>query len=167
MKNNLMMDFSVDKGNRKIRVKREFAAPLDKVWAAWTQRELLDKWWAPKPWEAKTKSLDFTPGGMWLYAMVGPDGTTHWSRSDYQSINPQESFSWLSAFCDSEGNMDETLSRSNWNNGFNEEQGATFVTIEITYQNIADMEMMIEMGFKEGFTAGLQNLEDLFTEGQL
>ena len=32
------MDFVVDKENRRVKVVREFAAPLSKVWAAWTQR---------------------------------------------------------------------------------------------------------------------------------
>ena len=45
----LLMDFSVDKENKRISVKREFAAPLSRVWAAWTESELLDQWWAPKP----------------------------------------------------------------------------------------------------------------------
>ncbi|MDZ7624970.1 MAG: SRPBCC domain-containing protein [Ignavibacteriaceae bacterium] len=61
------MDFIVDKQNNKVKVTREFAAPLSKVWAAWTQSELLDQWWAPKPWKAKTKEMEFKEGGHWLY----------------------------------------------------------------------------------------------------
>ena len=38
------MNFVIDKENRKVKVAREFAAPLSKVWSAWTQSELLDKW---------------------------------------------------------------------------------------------------------------------------
>jgi uncharacterized protein YndB with AHSA1/START domain len=49
------MNFVVDKQNNKVKVTREFAAPLSKVWAAWTQSELLDQWWAPKPWKAKQR----------------------------------------------------------------------------------------------------------------
>ncbi|HYG14458.1 MAG TPA: SRPBCC domain-containing protein, partial [Bacteroidia bacterium] len=77
MKNNLLMDFNVDKANRKIKVTREFAAPLSQVWEAWTNSQVLDQWWAPKPWKAKTKTMNFTEGGYWLYAMVGPEGEEH------------------------------------------------------------------------------------------
>jgi uncharacterized protein YndB with AHSA1/START domain len=59
MKSDLFMEFTVDKANSKVSVKREFAAPLQDVWAAWTESELLDQWWAPKPWKAKTKIMDF------------------------------------------------------------------------------------------------------------
>jgi len=63
MKSNLFVNFSVDKENKVINVERAFAAPISKVWSAWTEREILDQWWAPKPWKAKTKSLDFSVGG--------------------------------------------------------------------------------------------------------
>lgn len=155
------MNFSVDKENKKIRVEREFAATLDRVWAAWTQSELLDQWWAPKPWKAETKSMDFSEGGFWLYAMVGPDGTRHWARADYKDIKDQKSFSTFDAFCDEQGNINTDFERSLWNNSFKEQSGSTFVNIEITYKDVASLEKIIEMGFKEGFTAGLENLDAL------
>ena len=59
MSHNLAFDFSVDKENKKITVTREFAAELALVWKAYTTKEILDQWWAPKPWKAKTNSMDF------------------------------------------------------------------------------------------------------------
>ncbi len=50
-----------DVANKKIVVVREFDAPLEEVWKAWTEKELLDQWWAPRPWKAKTKNYGF-PG---------------------------------------------------------------------------------------------------------
>jgi len=54
-----------DLTNRKLNVTRAFSAPVEKVWRAWTEAEQLDKWWAPRPWKAITKTMDFTPGGFW------------------------------------------------------------------------------------------------------
>ena len=48
---NLLFDFSVNKENKTITVQREFAASLDLVWEAWTNPQLLDQWWAPKPFK--------------------------------------------------------------------------------------------------------------------
>ena len=62
MKRALLFDFSVDKEKNTINVKREFAAELSMVWAAWTEPELLDLWWAPRPYYTKTKSMDFREG---------------------------------------------------------------------------------------------------------
>ncbi|RZJ28814.1 MAG: SRPBCC domain-containing protein [Flavobacterium sp.] len=167
MNANLLFDFNVDKANKKVIVKREFPAPVNKVWAAWTESELLDKWWAPKPWKAETKSMDFTPGGRWLYAMVSPEGQKHWSLSDYQQIEPQKSFSALNAFSDSDGNIDPAIGRSSWTNTFSDAgNGVTLVNVEIRHDKLEDLEKYIEMGFKEGFTMGLGNLEELLASQQ-
>ena len=157
------MNFSVDKENRKIKVEREFAAPVANVWAAWTQAELLDQWWAPKPYQTKTKKMDFRDGGYWLYAMAGPEGDTHWCRADYSNIRPLKGFSIRDAFCDEQGKINETFPRSSWVNTFREENTAsTIVTIEINYDKVEDLEKYIEMGFREGFTAAMENLDEIF-----
>ena len=58
MNTNLLFDFTVNKETNTIHVKREFAANLHFVWDAWTKPELLDLWWAPKPYRTVTKSMD-------------------------------------------------------------------------------------------------------------
>ena len=68
-KNNLLFDFTVDKSKKTVFVNREFAAELSLVWDAFTKQEILDQWWAPKPWESKTKAMDFKVGGHRFYAM--------------------------------------------------------------------------------------------------
>ena len=161
MKSSLLMDFFVDKKSKKIKVKREFASPVSKVWAAWTESHLLDQWWAPKPWQARTKTMDFKAGGYWLYAMVGPEGEKHWARADFKSIVPLKSFSAVDTFCDENGNIDHTFPKAFWTNEFNGYDHSTVVSIEITYEKLADLEKYIEMGFKEGFTAALENLDEL------
>lgn len=105
--------------------------------------------------------MDFKEGGYWLYAMIGPDGTVHWSRADFKSITPLQSFAAQDAFCDEEGNINHALPSSRWNNEFRETSQATMVTIEIEYDELSDLEKIIEMGFKEGFTAALENLNSL------
>ena len=71
MANNNQIQIVKDLPNRKITITRKFEAPLEDVWRAWTERDLLDKWWMPKPWVAKTKSLSFEVGGNWLFSTKG------------------------------------------------------------------------------------------------
>ena len=105
MKNTLLFDFTVDKTAKKVFVNREFDADLSLVWDAFTKQEILDQWWAPKPWESKTKSMNFEVGGRRLYAMVGPEGQEHWSIEEFTSITPKTNFKMFSAFADSNGNI--------------------------------------------------------------
>ncbi len=160
-----LFDFSVNKKDKTISVKREFAATVDMVWAAWTQPELLDQWWAPKPYQTKTKSMDFREGGSWLYYMLSPANEKHWCRADYKKIVSLKSFSALDAFCDEQGNINKEFPRSLWTNVFSEINQTTTVNITIAYDQIADLEKIISLGFKEGFTAALGNL-DQYLEAQ-
>ncbi len=55
MSNDLLFDFTVDKATKTATINREFAADLSLVWDAFTRQEILDQWWAPKPWASKQK----------------------------------------------------------------------------------------------------------------
>lgn len=95
----------MNKENNTIHVQREFNANLPFVWDAWTKPELLDQWWAPKPYQTITKSMDFREGGYWHYSMKGPNADCHWCRADYEHIDPHVTFSGLDAFCDEDGKI--------------------------------------------------------------
>jgi len=153
--------FSKDAANKKISVVREFDAPLEQVWKAWTEPELLDQWWAPKPWKANTKSMDFREGGLWLYYMQGPDDTRHYCRVDYKTIIPNKSFIAVDSFCDENGNITKEFPSMQWKNVFSRSGTGTKVEVEIAFNTEADLEKIIEMGFKEGFAAAHGNLDEL------
>ena len=158
---NKQTTISKDAANKKLIVVREFDAPLEEVWKAWTEKDLLDQWWAPKPWKAKTKTMDFREGGMWLYSMVGPDGRESYCRADFETIVPNKNFSAEDAFCDENGNVTHDIPGMHWKNEFSATDAGTKVEVEITFTTEADMEKIIEMGFKEGFTAAHDNLDEL------
>lgn len=105
MKNNLLFDFTVDKTTNTVFVNREFAADLSLVWDAFTKQEILDQWWAPKPWASRTKSMDFKKGGRRFYAMVSPEGQEHWSIQDFTSVSPTTNFKFVDAFADKDQNI--------------------------------------------------------------
>ena len=157
--NNLLFDFSVDKSTKKVFINREFDADLSLVWDAFTKQEILDQWWAPKPWASKTKFMNFEVGGRRFYAMVSPEGQERWSIQKYTSISPKNNFKMLNAFADKDENPE--LPGSEWDLNFSEQDGKTKVSIRIYNESLARMEKMIEMGFQEGFTMGLQQLDEL------
>ena len=135
---NLAFDFSVNRENNTINVKRVFAAALPLVWDAYTNSEILDQWWAPKPWKARTKKMDFREGGQWLYAMVGPQGEEHWAIATYTD-----------------------LPKSRWEVHFSDLGHHTRVEMRISYDDLAQLEATIQMGFKEGLSMAMEGLDEL------
>lgn len=161
MKPTLLFDFIIDKENKTIHIVREFASNIQLVWKAWTTPELLDQWWGPQPWRAETKSMDFREGGHWLYAMVGPDGEKHWSKSDFISISKEKSFSSRGGFSDENGTINPAFPQNLWENNFIAKDNKVQVDIFLTYDSLSDLEKEIEMGFKEGMTTDFEQLDKL------
>jgi uncharacterized protein YndB with AHSA1/START domain len=159
MTTNLQFDFTVDKAAKTVFITREFDAELSLVWDAFTKQELLDQWGAPKPYTAKTKYMNFEVGGQRFYAMVSPEGHEGWIIQKYTSITPRTNFKLFNAFADKDENPQ--LPGSEWDYTFSDQGETTKVTITIYNESLARMEKMIEMGFKEGYAATMQNLEEL------
>jgi uncharacterized protein YndB with AHSA1/START domain len=156
--------YSKDLANKKIKVVREFDAPVQMVWKAWTQSELLDQWWAPKPWKANTTSMDFREGGVWLYYMEGPDGSKQYCRADYKTIAPNKSFTCDDGFCDEKGNIVTDFPTMHWKIDFTAVGNTTKVEVDVTFDKEEDLQKIVEMGFQEGFAAAHNNLDELLAK---
>lgn len=156
--------YNKDIDNKKLAVSREFSAPSSKVWKAWTEPAMLDQWWAPKPWKAETKTMNFKTGGFWLYAMVGPDATRHWSRADYISVTELKEFTGKDCFCDENGIRNPDFPSMLWEVKFHAKENSTLVTIDITFDSIEDLKKIVEMGFEEGFRMAHGNLDQLLAQ---
>jgi PhnB protein len=153
-----------DEVNKKLTVQRTFDAPRSRVWKAWTTSEQLDQWWGPKPWNVVTKSFTFSEGGRWLYNMQGPDGSAQWCLFDYQTIDPENSFSGVDAFCDEAANKNPDMPSTRWHVRFEENDGKTTVTSTLSFDTVEAMNGIIEMGFEEGFGTGLNQLDELLAK---
>lgn len=158
----MKMDFIVDKQTKTVSITKEFAAELSLVWDAYTQAELLDQWWAPKPMTSRTKAMDFEVGGRRFYAMVSPDGDERWSVQKYTSITPKTNFKLFNAFADKDENLE--LPGSDWDLNFSEQDGKTKVSISIYNESLERLERMIKGGMREGTMMQLNHLEELLAK---
>lgn len=162
MRNVLHFDFQVDKTNNTVHVTREFAADKSSVWQAWTTPELLDQWWAPKPYKTNTHSMDFRPGGKWEYVMNGPEGEAHKCCALYHEIDSENRFVGDDAFCLDNWEINTEFPQTHWQVDFKAQGDKTVVNILLTYASLENLEMIISMGFKEGFSMALNNLDQYF-----
>jgi uncharacterized protein YndB with AHSA1/START domain len=163
MNSDLLFDFSVNRENKTVHILREFNAGIDLVWDAWTTPELLDQWWGPKPMVAKTKVMNFEVGGRRFFVMVSPDGQERWFLQKFTSISPKTNFKTYNTFADKDENPE--LTGSDWDLNFSEQDGpdsyrVTKVSITITNESRERFERIAD-GFREGFTLGLQQLDEL------
>lgn len=85
-------------------VTRDFNAPRELVFEAFTTAEHLVHWWGPAGTTTHIERLDFRPGGVLHYCSRFPDGGELWGKFVYGEIVPPESFAYSSMFADADGN---------------------------------------------------------------
>jgi len=153
--------FNKDFDSNSVYVMKIYDAEVSKVWDYFTKSELLDQWWAPKPWKCETVNQDFKEGGEWFYAMVGPEGEKHYAKVKYGEIIEHRSFDGVDVFCDENGNVNESFPEAKWLLGFTGVEEGTKVTINIHFESSEAMKQLLEMGFEEGFKMGLNQLEEI------
>lgn len=155
-----------DLANKKLTISKHFNAKPEAVFQAWTKREILDQWWAPKPWRSETNKLDFKEGGSWQYAMIGPNNERQYGKFQYTKINVPKSFEGTDSFTDEKGFVNSELPQANWRNEFRSSGAGTDVKVTLTPKTEGALEKLLDMGFEEGFKMGLGNLEDYFEENR-
>jgi uncharacterized protein YndB with AHSA1/START domain len=164
MNKTLTFDFSVNRENNTVTIEREYEANRRFVWDAYTKSEVLDKWWAPKPWKTRTKTMDFREGGNWIYAMEGPKGEVQWSRSDFKDIHFQKKFTGVDAFADADGKVNKNMPHSKWEVTFTDKGQNTLVETRISFDDSASLDELLKMGFKEGMTSAMENLDEVLAK---
>src|SRR4051794_25009177 len=74
----------------QILITREFDAPRELVFKAYTTPELLKRWWSAGRGEMTVAEVDLRVGGGWRYVMVTPDGFEVAFHGEYREIVPNE-----------------------------------------------------------------------------
>jgi uncharacterized protein YndB with AHSA1/START domain len=95
-------------GQEVLVVERTFDAPRELVWKAWTDPQMVTRWWGPRGFTAPAAEMDFRVGGKWLFAMQSADfnnGQPIWSTGVYREIVPYERIVATDSFADENGNV--------------------------------------------------------------
>jgi uncharacterized protein YndB with AHSA1/START domain len=89
-----------------LEIEREFDAPRERVWIAWTVPDLVMRWWGPKGFTAPSCRISLRIGGSYLYCMrSSSDGKDIWSTGFYREIVPLERIVAPDSFADEKGNI--------------------------------------------------------------
>lgn len=75
--------------DRTMTLRRMIDAPVRIVWAAWSDPDILPKWWGPDGYSCRTDRIDLRPGGEWVFDMIAPDGTVFPNHHLYSRFDPE------------------------------------------------------------------------------
>lgn len=154
-------------------IERVFDAPRELVWKAWTEPEMIKKWWGPQGFTAPSIKVDLKVGGKYIFAMKGPEGSewdkVMYSAGEFREIVPNEKIISTDYFSDENGNK---MSPSDYGQDPNSpsemEVVITFEDVEdgktkltITYpkpESEEQFQAMLKSGMKEGWNSSLDKL---------
>jgi uncharacterized protein YndB with AHSA1/START domain len=135
--------------DRELVITRLINAPREKVYRAWTDREILKQWFAPLPYTTPVAELDVRPGGSAYIVMRGPDGKDLPNRGVYLEVVPNERLVSTDAYVKAWEPSEKpfmTLILT-----FEDEAGKTRYTARVRHWTVADREAHEKMGFHVGW----------------
>jgi uncharacterized protein YndB with AHSA1/START domain len=147
-------------GERELRLTRLIDAPREAVWEAWTDPELLKRWFAPLPYTTPEAAFDLRPGGASNIVMQAPDGTRMPNRGQFLEITPHEGLVFTDAYTGDwtprEGAPFMTVVLT-----FEDEGGKTRYTARVLHWTREDREKHATMGFHQGWAICAEQLAAL------
>lgn len=145
--------------NRELVLTRIIDAPRERVFAAWTQPDLLKQWFAPRPWTTTVAELDVRPGGASFVIMRDPDGNEYPNHGVYLEVVPNEKLVFTDAYTEAWQPSDKPFMTVVLT--FEDEGGKTRYTARARHWTVEDRKAHEQMGFHEGWGMVAGQMEDL------
>jgi uncharacterized protein YndB with AHSA1/START domain len=145
---------------------REFAAPRELVWQAWTDAAHLQRWFGPKGFTMPVCAMDFRPGGVFHYCMKSPDGHEMWGKWLFQEIVPPERLVVITSFSDAQAGITRHPLSATWplrsrsTTTLTERDGRTTLTLRWVPYGATDEEQRTFDGAHGGMTQGWKGTLD-------
>lgn len=130
----------------KVRIEKTFDAPIDKVWEAFSDKNILSKWWSPPGMHSSFLEVDLKIGGLFRFCFKGDEGTPiagkeFWGMGEYSKIEKPNKISYYDSFSDEKGNP---VPPSHY--GMPGKDEIEKLLIEFTFKEEGDKTQMIMIG---------------------
>lgn len=145
--------------DRELVLTRLIDAPREHVFRAWTDPELIVKWFAPKPWSTARATVDLRPGGESVVVMCDPEGNEFPNTGVYLEVVPNEKLVFTDAFTGGWQPTAKPFFTAVLT--FEDEGGKTRYTARARHWTVADRESHEKMGFHEGWGVCAAQLEEV------
>jgi uncharacterized protein YndB with AHSA1/START domain len=141
--------------DREIVMERVFDAPRELVFKAYTDPNLIPKWWGPRRYTTTVDKMDVKVGGAWRFLQRDAAGHEYAFNGEYREIAPPERLSYTFEF---EGMPGQVLLETVT---FEERDGQTKVTVTSLFQSAEDRDGMLHSGMEQGANESQDRLAEL------
>ncbi|MBK8020871.1 MAG: SRPBCC family protein [Chloroflexi bacterium] len=142
-------------GTYEIRVTREFDAPRDLVFRAFTDPALVPRWWGLRSTTTVVDKYEAKPGGSWRLVQHGEDGAEDAFHGVFHEVTPSERIVYTFEYEGIPGHvLLETIT-------FESDGDKTRITDASVFQSVEDRDGMLAAGMEWGANESMDQLEEL------
>src|SRR5438067_1014954 len=139
----------------QILITRDFEAPRNLVYKAWTTPELIKRWWGGDRGEVTLAEVDLRVGGSWRYVMVADAGFEVAFHGEYRELVPNERIVCTEVY---EGMPEAEAVNTHT---FTEKDGCTTLTILVQHTRQEHRDVHINSGMEGGMQEAMDHLEQV------
>lgn len=150
---------TADPGLPTIHIAREFEAPVEAVFRAHTDPELVTQWLGPRRLTMRIERWDAHTGGAYRYVHSGEDGTEHWFYGSFHEVRPHERIVQTFTY---EGFPDGVCLETA---AFEDLGGRARLQITSVFETTQDRDAAMSSGMGSGVTEGYEQLDELLAGG--
>ncbi len=144
--------------DREILIERVFDAPRDRVYAAFTDPELIPQWWGRREDKTTVDKMDVRPGGAWRFVTVSSSDGEHAFRGTFREVEPPERLVWTFEWEGMPGYVSvETVT-------FEDLGEQTKVISRSLFHTTEERDGMIESGMEKGLSESYAQLDELLAK---
>ncbi|MCK8467432.1 SRPBCC domain-containing protein [Microbacterium sp. KSW4-16] len=152
-------DVTTDTENLTMTVVADFAAPIERVWSAYSDPRQLERFWGPPGWPATFTAWDHTVGGRAVYSMNGPRGEKSSGSWEFVSIDEPHGFEVIDSFVDEDGTPLDGFPAQRMSFAFESTADGTRMVTTSHFDSVDALEQVVEMGQVEGLKMAMAQLD--------
>jgi uncharacterized protein YndB with AHSA1/START domain len=146
---------TAEPGVPQVLTSREFDAPRDLIYRAFTEPDLLTQWLGPRGYMMKIDRYDLRDGGSWRYTHADDDGNEYAFHGVFHGEPSPDGMVQTFEFEGAPGHVSmDTVA-------FEENEGRTTVKTNTVFQSVEDRDAMVQAGMSDGMDQGYDQLDEL------
>lgn len=142
----------------------DFAAPLRRLWDAYLDPRLLERFWGPPTYPATFTRHDGCVGGRSEYSMTGPEGDVSRGFWEWVAVDELKGFEVRDGFADTDGSANTEMPSMRMVFAFEETDDGSRVTTTTWFKTADELAQLLDMGMEEGMTAAMGQMDAVIAD---
>jgi len=147
-----------------ITIVADFAAPLSRLWDAYTDPRQIERFWGPPTYPATFIRHEAVAGGRSVYKMTGPAGDVHWGSWDWTAADAPNSFEVLDNFADETGTPTPDMPTTRMDFAFSATDDGSRLVTTSHFASLEQMQQQLDMGMLEGIKEGMSQIDAVLAD---